>query len=255
MSNGSYRGNVDGMGPTGNGRRPRGSLTPDSIVEAAVEIMDEGGLANLTMAAVARSLDVPVTSVHWHFRTRDELLDSLAERVTADLYSALPPVAPDGQWDEEFLGYFSSFRRQLLGNRSFMELSLDRGGELFTDLSVRRRITERLEAEVGLLVRAGVPAAEAYRFYNVCSNYVRGFVILEIAHTRSRRPLTDEDLRFLDPELFPVMSQVPDLGALTWFDADRQFRLGLELLVEAIATRISELAESPGTPKEPPRSG
>jgi AcrR family transcriptional regulator len=215
-------------------------LAPETVVDVAVALIEERGLREVTMAEVARVLEVPVTSVHWHFRTRDDLIDAVAERVTNSFYAALPPVASGGTWDEELLTYFAAMRKQLLVQRSFLELTLDRGGKLFERSVIRRTITERLEGEVSILVRAGVEASDAYRLYNVCSNYVRGFVLLELDHTRPSRPVTDDDRQFLDPAVFPVMSQVPDLGALSWQDADHQFELGLELIVSGIRGWVEE---------------
>jgi AcrR family transcriptional regulator len=213
-------------------------MAPEAIIAAAAEFVDIRGLRDLTMAALARSMDVPVTSIHWHFRTREDLLDTLAERLTADVYGALPPLVSDRPWEEEFITYSVALRHELLKRPSFLELALDRS-RLLARPAVKRLINQRLEGEVAALAHLGVSPVDAYRLFNVCSVYVRGFVIFELAakrqyHRDSGPPL---DFTLPDSQMFPFLSQV-DLLAVTWDDADTQFRLGLEILVAGIKTTV-----------------
>jgi AcrR family transcriptional regulator len=225
-------------------RRPRGSLTSEAIVDAAIELVHHAGLEALTMRALARRLDVPVTSVHWHYRTRDDLLDVIAARMAIDFYDSMPTVDPDGEWAREIRKHLSALRQQLLDKRSFLDLSFDRVGSLVNDPDLRGRMSERLEAEVAVLARAGLTPEDAYRFYDVCSTYVRGFVLVELAHARATRPIAPGAQLFLDPEAFPVMSQTQDKISLSWHDADDQFEVGLDLLLGSIEARASRAPAS-----------
>lgn len=235
MSDGGIDGGSHGSLPDGE----RTALDPGSIVGAAVQVVEEHGVARFTVAAVARELGAPVTSVHWHFRTKTDLLNAVAEQVTLSFYDALPPVASEQAWDVELLTYFKAMRQQLLKTRSFLDLSLDRGGYLLSRPRVRQTINIRLEAELASLVRVGVTPQDAYRLYNTGSNYVRGFVVLELAHVGQIHDSDELDTYLLDPAKFPLMSQIPDLGALSWRDADHQFDLGLALLLAGMATKVN----------------
>lgn len=219
----------------------RGALESQAIVDAAVAVVEERGLRGFTVAAVARALGAPVTSVHWHFRTKADLLNAVAEVVTLAFYDALPPVSTERPWHEELETYFKAMRQQLLKSPSFIDLSLDRGGFLLGRPPVRRSINARLEAELGTLVREGVTPADAYRLYNSGSNYVRGFVMLELAHVASSQEQDDVSEQLLDSAKFPLMSQIPDLGALSWRDADHQFDLGLRMLLSGMALQVEQL--------------
>ncbi len=230
-----------GINGGANGRAieaARPPLDARAIVDAAVQVVQEQGVAGFTVAAVARALGAPVTSVHWHFRTKAELLNSVAEEVTLAFYDALPPVARERAWQEELQTYFTAMRQQLLKSPAFIELSLDRGGYLLSRPRVRQTINLRLEAELAALVDAGASPADAYRLYNTGSNYVRGFVVLELAHVGQMRDSTDDERQLLDPLRFPLMSQIPDLGALSWGDADHQFALGLSMLLAGMEEHV-----------------
>ena len=82
-----YHRTMTGSGATKRGasgartkRRPRGSLDIEDIVTGACELADEVSVAGLSMPVLARHLDVPVTSIYWHFRKKEQLLDAMAGR-------------------------------------------------------------------------------------------------------------------------------------------------------------------------------
>jgi DNA-binding transcriptional regulator YbjK len=53
----------------------------ERIIEAAVEVISESGLAGLTHRAAAARADVPLGSTTYHFTNLDELLDAAARTV------------------------------------------------------------------------------------------------------------------------------------------------------------------------------
>lgn len=53
----------------------------ERIIEAAVEVISEAGLAGLTHRAVAARADVPLGSTTYHFTSLDELLDAATRAV------------------------------------------------------------------------------------------------------------------------------------------------------------------------------
>jgi AcrR family transcriptional regulator len=236
------------------GRRPRGSLSPTAIVDAAKAFVEEQGLRSLSMAALARSMDVPVTSVHWHFRTRDDLVDALAERVVTELYDGLPPVDTTRPWDEELLRHGEALRQQVLRSPAYLALSLDQS-HLMGRSGIRNLTAQIVDAETAMLVTAGLSPADAARVCHVCSVYVRGFTILELAaREQYQQPgaRTASESGF-DPAAFPTIGRV-DLLAATWADPDREFRLGLELMVGGIKAILPKRRTSATRPpKSPPK--
>jgi AcrR family transcriptional regulator len=78
-------------------RRPtrRTALTLDAIVAAAIETLDEAGVAGLTMRRVAERLGTGAASLYAHVSGRDELL----ELVFDELVGQVPLPDPDPkQW-------------------------------------------------------------------------------------------------------------------------------------------------------------
>lgn len=72
-------------------------LSRDSILDAGLALLDEGGPEALSMRRLARRLGVTATAIYYHYAGRDELLDSIVDRVCGRI---LAPVPTEGPWDE-----------------------------------------------------------------------------------------------------------------------------------------------------------
>ncbi|MGW4205657.1 TetR/AcrR family transcriptional regulator [Streptomyces sp. NPDC004726] len=70
-------------------RTPRGTLSRDKILDAAVEVLGRDGLDGVTMRSVANALDVNAMSLYRHFRSKGELLLAVLDRLLARI--ELPP--------------------------------------------------------------------------------------------------------------------------------------------------------------------
>ena len=62
-------------------RLARGTLSRQSIVEAALGLLDEEGPEALTFARLGSALDASTTAVYRHFSSRDEIVVALAEEL------------------------------------------------------------------------------------------------------------------------------------------------------------------------------
>src|SRR4051794_41955897 len=78
--------------PAPRRRRPRGSLSPELILDAA-EAVAAGGFDALTMRAVAARGGAVPLALYNHFATKDELVDALLDRVLGRF--APDPPTPD----------------------------------------------------------------------------------------------------------------------------------------------------------------
>jgi AcrR family transcriptional regulator len=74
----------------------RGSLTPDSWIDAATDVLADHGIDSVRVDVLARTLEVTRGSFYWHFRDREDLLRKVlqawrqrsTEQLTARLESA-----------------------------------------------------------------------------------------------------------------------------------------------------------------------
>ncbi|ACQ82323.1 transcriptional regulator, TetR family [Beutenbergia cavernae DSM 12333] len=72
-------------------RPPRGELSTERIVEAAVQIADAEGLAAVSMSKVATSLGYTTMSLYRYVTSKDDLLELMADAVQGE--AVLPPAA------------------------------------------------------------------------------------------------------------------------------------------------------------------
>ncbi|MEM1334034.1 MAG: TetR/AcrR family transcriptional regulator [Actinomycetota bacterium] len=76
-------------------RRPRRTFTDDDvsadrIAEAALTLCRDGGVAALTMRALARELDLTIPTIYRTVGDRDGVLDIVVDRIAAELVSITP---------------------------------------------------------------------------------------------------------------------------------------------------------------------
>ncbi|MFE0701040.1 TetR/AcrR family transcriptional regulator [Streptomyces sp. NPDC058872] len=74
----------------------------EQLVEAAIRVMIRGGVARTTTRAVVTEAGVPLGAFHYCFRSKEELLQSVIERITR---RTLPPVTarPEGATSYEVI--------------------------------------------------------------------------------------------------------------------------------------------------------
>ncbi len=63
----------------------------DAVARRALSLLDEVGLADLSMRRIAAALDVQPSALYWHFASKQDLLAELSDRITAAL-----PLDGDG---------------------------------------------------------------------------------------------------------------------------------------------------------------
>ena len=63
------------------------------VVEAATAILDNYGIADLTMRRLGRELNVSPGALYWHFANKQQLLGAIADRI---LEPAWPTMRPAG---------------------------------------------------------------------------------------------------------------------------------------------------------------
>jgi AcrR family transcriptional regulator len=93
----------------GRTRRPRGSLTPDVILDAAEAVAAQGFEA-LSMRAVAARLGAVPMALYNHFATKDQLVDALLDRVL----SRFEPEPATDDWIEDLRRFARAHRRLLV---------------------------------------------------------------------------------------------------------------------------------------------
>jgi TetR/AcrR family transcriptional regulator, tetracycline repressor protein len=83
----------------------RTRLTKSAVVAQALRLADSVGLEALTIRKLATELGVTPMALYWHFRSKDELLTGLVERVWTEIDLEMDRSAP---WPDQLRALFES---------------------------------------------------------------------------------------------------------------------------------------------------
>ena len=89
------------------------------VVDAATAILDNYGIADLTMRRLGRELNVSPGTLYWHFANKQQLLGAVADRILKA--PALAKDAPGG-WHDRLSGICTRLRDALLSHTDGAEL-------------------------------------------------------------------------------------------------------------------------------------
>jgi len=108
------------VAPNETGRRH----SRDDVAEAALRILDDLGLPDLTMRRLAAALDVQPSALYWHFPNKQTLLAELADRIVATRRAPGRGRPADGEddWQEGVRAEASALRDALLSYRDGAEV-------------------------------------------------------------------------------------------------------------------------------------
>ena len=81
--------------PTPIPRKGRAGLDRARIIEAALEVIDEQGVAGLTMRRLGGVLGVDAMAIYWHFDGKAALLDGVVEHEAGRLGTLAGPLPAD----------------------------------------------------------------------------------------------------------------------------------------------------------------
>ncbi|MDL5156254.1 TetR/AcrR family transcriptional regulator C-terminal domain-containing protein [Actinomycetospora termitidis] len=202
------------------------AISRDAIVTAAVRLLDEGGLAALSLRKVAAELGVSAPTLYWHVTDKRALLDLVAERMVAE---HAPPEAPaPGQPWWEWLA--ESARVRYRAFTAHRDAALVVAGNRPTTASL-----DQIERTLAVLVDAGFTPSEAMDAVFGLGHYVLG-AALEY-HAEAARSATPPD-----PDVLARLAELPTLHAAATSRTDATgeatFETGLATMIRGLrATR------------------
>ncbi|MEV0239849.1 TetR/AcrR family transcriptional regulator C-terminal domain-containing protein [Streptomyces sp. NPDC050674] len=90
---------------------PRDALHQEQIIQAAIALLDEGGIESLSMRRLGSRLGITAAALYWHVRSRHDLL-----LLAADTVWGQPPlpVLDDIEWRPTLRGMVDDLRSMLL---------------------------------------------------------------------------------------------------------------------------------------------
>ena len=216
-------------------RRPRGSLTPGAILDAA-EAVAVDGFAALTMREVAARLGAAPMSLYRYFATKEELVDALLDRVLGRLEA---PVLTDDPV-EDLRAYVRAHRRLLEEHPWAVSVLFTHPTPGPNAVAVGEAMLERLDR----VDVSGEPAVAAFSALLALNYGWSAFSTARDGDGSAPDPAAlVAELRALPPSVFPLTVAVAE--PMSRYGSDAHYELALDLIVAGLAALRPRPARRP----------
>jgi len=210
-------------------------LDQAQVVNAALALLDEVGLDELTMRRVAERLNVKAASLYRHVHNKEELLALLGDEISAEI----PLPRADGNWRDQLTEAAWNARRGLLAHR-------DAARVLASTPPAGPRRLRHIEAVLGILRAAGLKDRNAARAAYHLNNLVTEFAADEgrfAAYTAAAGSSRGEVLREMRRQFKSLpKDEYPTIVALANHLAedagDALFQFGLDMCLRGIEALV-----------------
>jgi AcrR family transcriptional regulator len=195
---------------------PRPSTTRETLLEAAVRLLEERGPGALRIRDVAEAAKQSTMGVYTHFGSKQGLLEQLYLHGFRRLEDRLNRVASAGRGQQELLAFALAYRAFAVDNEALYGLMFERATPDFVPSDASRMAGlatfEMLAARVaGWRPEVTDPAAAAHLVWGT----MHGLVSIELMHKRWGGPLV----------------------AHLQGDPERNYATGIGLLLQALHSR------------------
>ncbi len=212
-------------------RKKRQPLDRSRIVAAALALLDEVGLDDLTMRSLADRLNVKAASLYRHVRDKDELLALLGDEISGEI----PLPRETGNWRTQLVEAAWNVRRGLLAHRDAARVLAN------TPPAGLKRL-RHIEAILRILRAGGLRKRDAARAAYHLNNFVNEFAADEARFAAftgrpgatRRKMLSDARRQFksLPATEYPTIVDLAD--HLTEDDQDGLFQFGVDMCLRGI---------------------
>ncbi|WAZ20650.1 TetR/AcrR family transcriptional regulator [Streptomyces cinnabarinus] len=210
--------------------RPRKPLlSTDRIVETARVLVDTEGLAAVSTRRLAAELGVSGPSLYNHFRTKDQILEAVADSVSAQVDLSMFEDGRD--WRTALHDWAVSYRAALRDHPNIVPV-LARGPG-------RRPAALRLaDAVYGAMVAAGWPPAQATSIGALMRYFIMGSALGSFAGGFV------DDVSAYDPADYPHLGQAHLLAERQEKIDERAFETGLAALLDGLERQYEGVVRS-----------
>lgn len=209
--------------------RPRKPLlSRDRIVEAAGALVDAEGLEAVSTRRLAAALGVSGPSLYNHFRTKDEILDAVADAVSVRIDLSMFDAEDGRGWRLALHDWAHSYRDALSDHPNIVPVLARGPGRRPAGLRVA-------DAVFGAMTEAGWPPAHATRIGALMRYFILGSAVGSFA-----RGFVDDRAAY-DPSDYPHLGQAHLLAERQHEVDEGAFETGLAALLDGLAIQYEAL--------------
>ncbi|OII64402.1 TetR family transcriptional regulator [Streptomyces sp. CC53] len=212
--------------------RPRKPLlSRERIVAAAAALVDAEGLEAVSTRRLAAELGVSGPSLYNHFHTKDEILEAVADAVSAQVDLSMFDADDPRDWRTALHDWAVSYRAALTAHPNIVPVLARGPGRRPAGLRVA-------DAVFGAMVRAGWPPAEATHIGALMRYFVTGSALGSFALGFV------DDAAAYDPADYPHLGQAHLLAEHRQRVDEGAFETGLRALLDGLAVRYETVVRA-----------
>ncbi|KOV70149.1 TetR/AcrR family transcriptional regulator [Streptomyces sp. MMG1121] len=209
--------------------RPRKPLlSTDRIVATARDLVDREGLAAVSTRRLAAELGVSGPSLYNHFRTKDEILEAVADSVSGLVDLAMFEDGRD--WRTALHDWAVSYRAALRDHPNIVPVLARGPGR-------RPAALHLADAVYGAMVDAGWPPAQATSIGALMRYFIMGSALGSFAGGFV------DDASAYDPADYPHLGQAHLLAEQQEKIDERAFEAGLTALLDGLAHQYEQVGQ------------
>ncbi|MFF7250876.1 TetR/AcrR family transcriptional regulator [Embleya sp. NPDC008237] len=220
-------------------KRTGTQLTPEAIIDASLRIAARGSADAFTIRRLGEELGTDPTAIYRHFRDKDELLLSVADRTLGEVLDSIP----DGlDWRDRL--------RALADGSLAVALKYPVVASAMASRTTRRPNEFRVvELILGMVTEAGLHGADAALHYRMVGDSLLAYVGQRAAYLLFDPEIRASDesawkveYRLVDRQGFPHITRLS--AELAEVSQDRIFHVRVEALITAIEQRAAAIRKS-----------
>lgn len=202
----------------------RATAKQEQIIEAALDLLDSGGLSNLSLREIAKRLNVKAPAIYWYFKNKEDLVDYMAEAILKKEFCDLRPRESDEPWQDWLMAQMVRLRRAMLAYADGGRVVA--GARLFPATT----LSEIYEQALTSLRSAGLDLPTAYHVAATATRYTFGYVIEEQA---APTPQVIAEMGAAPPiASFPLVTEAMSQLESSEPDRDAGFAIGLGYILK-----------------------
>jgi TetR/AcrR family transcriptional regulator, tetracycline repressor protein len=218
--------------------RKQAGLTRQTIIQTALRLLDQVGLEGLTVRRLAAELGVQSPALYWHLRSKQELLDGMADAIT--VAPGMGPPDRGESWQHWLARRARAYRGSLLAHRD--------GARIVANARVSPATLRLFNEELAAMVDRGFTPVLALRTIMAVAHYVNGFVLQEQTSRQDDAQQQADQFAELAGLLdggasSTLLTAIREDGSLLGEDA---FEHGLRALIDGTAAALAR--QHPGHP-------
>lgn len=213
-------------------RPAKPALSQETIVDAAMTLLDSDGLDGVSMRRVAQALDTGPASLYVYVRNRDELVGLLIDRISGEI--PVPVVRPGGDWRKQLGDLMLASIRELGRHPGIAEA-------LFATVPTSPNALAVTDAMLGLLTQGGLSrqarawAVDALGLYIAAAGAEESLHAArdQIAHREAEiHPAARDIFAGLSADRYPNITDLHE--ELTYGSTEQRTRWGIDVLINGI---------------------